>query len=65
MMEWSRELYPGQRADFVDGARAAFAWLEDRGFELREVERDFLSWHSDDVHVLVPVRAGPDGAVAL
>ena len=41
---------------------SAFAWLEDRGFELREVERDFLSWHSDEVHVLVALRSGPDGA---
>ena len=58
----SRELYPGQRAEFVEGARRAFAWLEDRGFELREVGRTFLIWRSDAANVLVALRDGPDGA---
>jgi hypothetical protein len=56
------ELYPGQTTDFAEGARRAFAWLEDRGFELREVDPMFLAWHSDDAGVLVALRAGPDGA---
>lgn len=58
----SRELYPGQRAEFVEGARRAFAWLDDRGFELRAVDPAFLVWRSDAANVLVALRAGPDGA---
>jgi hypothetical protein len=57
-----QELYPGQTDDFVGEARRAFAWLEERGFELRKVDPTFLDWQSAESSVIVALRAGPDDA---
>lgn len=46
----------------MEAARRAFAWLEERGFELREVDSVFLEWHSDEANVLVALRPAPDGS---
>jgi len=62
MTRAGHELYPGQAADFVSEARRTFAWLEDRGFELRDVDPAFMVWHSDQANVAVAFWAGPDDA---